>query len=74
MIRTLARVWLRRTRTLGGRVTPDDADANLHELASFARTLTQGKRSNHHAAELYLEGEAYALEEERLRAAFQDLL
>lgn len=74
VIRTQSYVWLRQAQALGGRVTPEDADANLHELACFASTLAHGKRSQHRAAELSVDGRFYTREEARLRAAFQGLL
>jgi hypothetical protein len=73
MISTQSHVWLREVHALGGRVTPEDADANLQELASFARTVSQGKQSREHAAELSMDGRFYTREEARIRAAFQDL-
>jgi hypothetical protein len=74
VIRTQAHVWLRQAQALGGRVTPEDADANLCALASFARLLAHGRRSEHRAAELSLDGRFYTREESRIRAAFRELL
>jgi hypothetical protein len=74
IIRTQDLVWLREAQALGGRVTPEDADKNLQELASFARTLAQGKRSKTRAIELSMDGRFYTREEARIRAAFRDLL
>lgn len=74
VIRTQSHVWLRQAQALGGRVTPEDADTNLQELASFARMLAHGNRSQHRAPELSFDGRFYTREEARLRAAFQDLL
>jgi hypothetical protein len=73
-IRAQDLVWLRQERALGGLVTPEDADANLQALASFARTLAQGNRSSQRAVELEVEGSLYTREEARFRAAFKDLL
>jgi hypothetical protein len=74
VIRTQAHVWLRQAQALGGRVTPEDADANLQALVAFACLLAHGRRSKHRAAELSLDGRFYTREESRLRAAFRELL
>lgn len=67
-------VWQRQGQALGGRVTADDADANLRELASFARLLIQGSPGGRLPAELHLEGSIFFREDARIRAAFQGLL
>jgi hypothetical protein len=74
VIRTQSYIWLRQALALGGRVSPADADANLHEFASFARTLAQGKRLENQAVELSMDGRFYTREEPQLRAAFRDIL